>query len=73
MSSSTTEEQELSSPKVNETVQSSNLSSDVDVEKETPVSQPVPSGPPAPPPPPNGGLKAWLQVLGGFLFVLNTW
>ncbi|GIJ86428.1 hypothetical protein Asppvi_005317 [Aspergillus pseudoviridinutans] len=73
MSSSTTEEQELSSPKVNETVQSSNLSSDVDVEKETPGSVPVPSGPPAPPPPPNGGLRAWLQVLGGFLFVLNTW
>jgi hypothetical protein len=73
MSSSTTEEQELSSPKVNKTVHSSNISSDVDMEKETPGSVPVPSDPPAPPPPPNGGLKAWLQVLGGFLFVLNTW
>lgn len=29
-----------------------------------------PTGPPLPP---NGGLKAWLQVLGGFLLVLNTW
>jgi hypothetical protein len=25
------------------------------------------------PPPPNGGLKAWLQVVGSFLLVLNTW
>lgn len=24
-----------------------------------------------PPPPPNGGLRAWLQVVGGFLFVLK--
>jgi hypothetical protein len=22
---------------------------------------------------PNGGLKAWLQVLGSFLLFLNTW
>ncbi|KAH8690475.1 putative MFS monocarboxylate transporter [Talaromyces proteolyticus] len=34
------------------------------------TAQPAPAGPP---PPPNGGIKAWLQVLGGFLFVLNTW
>ncbi|KAI9930678.1 hypothetical protein MW887_011433 [Aspergillus wentii] len=26
-----------------------------------------------PPPPPNGGLKAWLQVVGSFMLVLNTW
>lgn len=32
--------------------------------------QPAPAGPP---PPPNGGTVAWLQVVGGFLFVLNTW
>lgn len=31
--------------------------------------------PPAqvPPPPPNGGLLAWLQVLGGFMLFFNTW
>ena len=23
--------------------------------------------------PPNGGLKAWLQVLGGFCIFVNTW
>lgn len=28
---------------------------------------------PAIAPPPNGGTKAWLQVLGAFLIVLNTW
>jgi hypothetical protein len=27
----------------------------------------------APPPPPDGGLQAWLAVMGGFLFVLNSW
>ncbi|KAF2109354.1 putative monocarboxylate permease [Lophiotrema nucula] len=27
----------------------------------------------APAPPPNGGLRAWLAVAGGFLFVLNSW
>lgn len=26
-----------------------------------------------PGPPPDGGTKAWLQVVGGFLLVLNTW
>ncbi|KAJ5287859.1 hypothetical protein N7478_003545 [Penicillium angulare] len=26
-----------------------------------------------PPPPPNGGLIAWLQVLGGFMLFFNTW
>ena len=26
-----------------------------------------------PGPPPNGGLKAWLQVLGGFMLFFNTW
>ncbi|KAF2766236.1 MFS general substrate transporter [Teratosphaeria nubilosa] len=29
--------------------------------------------PASPPPPPNGGLKAWLQVVGAFFFVFNTW
>lgn len=27
----------------------------------------------APGPPPNGGLQAWLQVLGGFCLFFNTW
>ncbi|KAI2785543.1 MFS general substrate transporter [Daldinia loculata] len=26
-----------------------------------------------PPPPPNGGLLAWLHVLGGFMLFFNTW
>ena len=29
--------------------------------------------PPSPPPPPNGGLQAWLQVMGGFMLFFNTW
>ena len=29
--------------------------------------------PSTPPAPPNGGLKAWLQVLGAFLLFFNTW
>lgn len=34
----------------------------------------IPAEKPAGPgPPPNGGLKAWLQVLGGCFFVMNTW
>ena len=31
------------------------------------------AAPAGPGPPPNGGTKAWLQVAGGFLLVLNTW
>ena len=36
---------------------------------------PVEATKPASPfgPPPNGGLKAWLQVLGGFMLFFNTW
>lgn len=44
--------------------------SDAEGEKEA-----GPSPPPGPlvSPPPNGGRKAWLQVAGSFLIVLNTW
>ncbi|KAF2863018.1 MFS general substrate transporter [Piedraia hortae CBS 480.64] len=41
--------------------------------KYSPVGQPPPSGPPKPAPPPDGGLTAWLQVLGGFFLFFNTW
>ncbi|CAI7617832.1 unnamed protein product [Penicillium crustosum] len=43
-----------------------------DAEREKEAS---PSPPPGPlvSPPPNGGRKAWLQVAGSFLIVLNTW
>jgi hypothetical protein len=34
--------------------------------------QKPPGGPPGGPPP-NGGLTAWLQVLGGFFLFFNTW
>ncbi|KAL2833572.1 major facilitator superfamily domain-containing protein [Aspergillus pseudoustus] len=35
----------------------------------------TPSKPPSrgPSPPPNGGLTAWLHVLGGFMLFFNTW
>lgn len=39
---------------------------------EEPTAKP-PTGPPAPPPPPNGGLVAWLHVVGGFMLFFNTW
>jgi hypothetical protein len=50
-----------------------NDSSSIDSEKqehEEVITPPAQAGPPAPP---NGGLKAWLAVAGGFLFVLNSW
>ncbi|KAI1371581.1 putative monocarboxylate permease [Hypoxylon crocopeplum] len=31
------------------------------------------AAPVGPPPPPNGGLRAWLQVLGAFFLNFNTW
>ncbi len=57
----------------------------VDEEKDTPPHDDQPSSdavdtkndsPPAPPSndgPPNGGLTAWLQVLGSFMLFFNTW
>ncbi|KAL8790010.1 MAG: hypothetical protein Q9195_006559 [Heterodermia aff. obscurata] len=39
----------------------------------SPPASHAPAQPAAPGPPPDGGTKAWLQVLGGFLLVLNTW
>lgn len=59
-----------------------------DVEKQSVEKQPVGPTPqpndvptagankspgPGPPPPPNGGLQAWLHVLGGFMLFFNTW
>ena len=35
--------------------------------------EPPPEKVAGPGPPPDGGIKAWLQVVGGFLLVLNTW
>ena len=34
---------------------------------------PKQASPSKPTPPPNGGLNAWLQVLGGFMLFFNTW
>lgn len=74
MSDSTSDERTLSLEKGDRALGSNDPSSDVDIEREPPTSAPAADGPPTtPPPPPNGGLTAWLQVLGGFLFVLNTW
>ena len=39
-----------------------------DAESNLPPPQKPPGGPP-----PNGGLTAWLQVLGGFFLFFNTW
>jgi hypothetical protein len=42
-------------------------------EKEKPKA--APARPPGPPggPPPDGGLTAWLQVVGGHFLFMNTW
>lgn len=42
-------------------------------EAEAGLSQPKPPAGPPEGPPPNGGLTAWLQVLGGFFLFFNTW
>lgn len=55
--------------KIPDTGANSTQPSDTEGEKEVSSAPPVPSVPP----PPNGGLKAWLQVAGSFLLVLNTW
>lgn len=39
----------------------------------TPDNGVVARPPPPVSPPPDGGLKAWLQVLGGFMLFFNTW
>jgi hypothetical protein len=39
-------------------------------------AEPELAPPPPPPhskPPPNGGFKAWLQVLGSWMLIFNTW
>jgi hypothetical protein len=43
-----------------------------DAEANIPQQQKPAGGPPGGPPP-NGGLTAWLQVLGGFFLFFNTW
>ncbi|KAJ4393754.1 hypothetical protein N0V93_002969 [Gnomoniopsis smithogilvyi] len=43
---------------------------DKNVEASEPTTAALPSGMPTPP---NGGLAAWLQVLGGFFVYFNTW
>lgn len=42
-------------------------------EAEAGLQQQKPPGGPPGGPPPNGGLTAWLQVLGGFFLFFNTW
>ncbi|KAB8264262.1 major facilitator superfamily domain-containing protein [Aspergillus pseudonomiae] len=46
----------------------STLPVEVENEKAIPVQET-----PAPPPPPNGGLVAWLQVVGAFFLFFNSW
>jgi hypothetical protein len=41
-----------------------------DDQESTQLASPPPK---APDPPPNGGLVAWLQVLGGFFIFFNSW
>jgi len=49
-----------------------NTADDEKKDVETPSPEPQkPAG--GPPPPPNGGITAWLHVLGGFCLFFNTW
>lgn len=77
-------EQETHVEKLNDTVASTPASSATTVnareEEQPPTSisekaeaAPAAEQPTGPGPPPDGGTKAWLQVVGGFLLVLNTW
>ncbi|KAK6949890.1 hypothetical protein Daesc_008213 [Daldinia eschscholtzii] len=45
-------------------------STELEKEAQTAPAEPQQSGPP---PPPNGGLLAWLHVVGGFMLFFNTW
>jgi hypothetical protein len=38
-----------------------------------PLDGAIEETPPAQEPPPNGGLDAWLQVLGSFFLLFNSW
>ncbi|KAI0887626.1 MFS general substrate transporter [Annulohypoxylon maeteangense] len=47
---------------------------DVENANASPAAPAAPEPPrTGPPPPPNGGLVAWLHVLGGFMLFFNTW
>lgn len=50
-------------------------SQDVNTERTSEKLDAPPAGPPGPGPPPDGGLQAWMTVLGGFcgLFVSFGW
>ncbi|CEL03768.1 hypothetical protein ASPCAL04912 [Aspergillus calidoustus] len=43
------------------------------LDAEEPSTGSAPKPPTGPSPPPNGGLDAWLHVLGGFMLFFNTW
>ncbi|KAK6368955.1 hypothetical protein LTR64_007114 [Lithohypha guttulata] len=47
--------------------------SDKEKTLDTPKKDQQTQKPAGPPPPPNGGLTAWLHVLGGFMLFFNTW
>lgn len=52
---------------------SPNFLSEIDEETAIDGSSPPQFHPAKPAAPPNGGLKAWLQVLGSFFIYFNTW
>jgi MFS family permease len=56
-----------------DTDESTNASALENKEKVQPVQAAPPPRPPGMIPPPNGGLKAWLQVVGAFGVFFNTW
>lgn len=43
------------------------------LDQTTPLEKPEPALPTPANDPPDGGLKAWLQVVGSFFLFFNTW
>ncbi|KAK8039930.1 MFS transporter- MCP family- solute carrier family 16 (monocarboxylic acid transporters)- member 10 [Apiospora rasikravindrae] len=56
-----------------EAAQSAPGSSNTEMGKLRPPTQPNATSPSPTPPPPNGGLVAWLQVVGSWCLMLNCW
>lgn len=65
--------QTMASQDEEKNVSEPNREAPLDTASDEATKEAEPSKPAGPPPPPNGGLVAWLHVLGGFMLFFNTW